>query len=61
MVPLALPMVPMVPFGEPDGITIGTNGFTNGTIGRTLNDIGIHSSYMMSQQECLTHKMADFL
>ena len=23
------------------GITIGTNYFTNGTIGKTLNDIGI--------------------
>ena len=54
MVPLViLPMVPLVANGT-IGLTmvplayhlyrwhcIGTNGFTNGTIGRTLNDIGI--------------------
>ena len=57
VVPLALPMVPlvklpMVPLGNPEqsqswlstvftNDTIGTSGITNGTIGRTLNDIGI--------------------
>ena len=54
MVPLViLPMVPLVANGTIGyqwyrwltngtiGITIGTNDFTNGTIGRTLNDIGI--------------------
>ena len=53
MVPLV--KFPMVPSGESrthalsailatNGLyqcTIGTNGITNGTIGRTLNDIGI--------------------
>ena len=50
MVPFVnLPMVPLVangtiglPIGRASdtiGITIGTNGFTNDTIGRTLNDI----------------------
>ena len=41
MVPLViLPMVPLVANGT-IGITIGTNGITNGTICKTLNDIGI--------------------
>ena len=42
---IGLPMVPIVPLGEPMVPTNGTigraNGITNGTIGRTLNDIGI--------------------
>ena len=35
------PMVPLVILQLGELVTIGTNGFTNGTIGRTLNDIGI--------------------
>ena len=34
-----LPMVPLVIL--PIGIAIGTNDITNGTVGKTLNDIGI--------------------
>ena len=40
---IGLPMVPLGD-GRANGtieITIGTNAITNGTIGRTLNDIGI--------------------
>ena len=46
------------PFGRNNGnicITVGTNGITNGTIGRTLDDIGIPLVEPRTHAQCVNY------